>query len=83
MYMAILNGADIIIFTGGIGENSHTVRQACLENLENIGIVVDSKSNEAATNTEISVISSEQSKVKILVVPTDEELQMAKYGSKL
>jgi acetate kinase len=82
-YLAVLNGADIIIFTGGIGENSHQVRKAVLSNLDFLGILLDCKANEAATNKEITVISSEHSKIKIFVIPTDEELQMAKCGSKL
>ncbi len=74
-YAAALGGADIIVFTGGIGENDIKTRKAILSNLEFMGIITDpAKENIRGKET---MLSSEESKVKVLVVPTDEELMIA------
>ncbi|MEW6238911.1 MAG: acetate kinase [Candidatus Omnitrophota bacterium] len=71
-YMTALGGLDAVIFTGGIGENSRTVRRLILEGLEPIGIVLDEeKNNQNATH-----ISS--GPIKALIVPTNEELAIAR-----
>jgi len=75
-YIGVLNGADLIVFTGGIGENSQFVREHSLANLENLGVSVDPERNKTARGVE-SVISSNESKIKVLVVPTNEELVIA------
>jgi len=71
-YLAELGGADAIVFTGGIGENSHYVRETALSNMEKLGIQIDQEKNK---KNEI-VISS--GRVKILVIPTNEELAIAR-----
>lgn len=71
-YLAILNGADCIIFTGGIGENNTRMRQRILCDLENLGVGLDDARN-AATRAQEAEIQSATSKIKIFVIPTDEE----------
>ena len=71
-YMAEMGGVDAIVFTGGIGENSRLVRKMISEGLEDFGIVLDAGKNEANER----VISS--GRVKIMVVPTNEELAIAR-----
>ena len=74
-YAAALGGLDIIVFTGGIGEHDPDIRIKILSGLDFMGIDIDMK-NAYTRGEEIS-ISSDKSKVKILVVPTDEELMIA------
>ena len=76
-YMAVLNGCDAIVFTGGIGENGSSMRRRILENIENIGIRLDNDKNRAVTGREGEIHSSE-SRVKLLVIPTDEEGAIAR-----
>lgn len=78
MYMAILNGAEAIVFTGGIGENSYEAREQILEDMEYLGIVIDKKKNANFKRGQIELISSPESKVKVYVIPTNEELMMAR-----
>jgi acetate kinase len=75
-YLAALGGADCIVFTGGIGENSAVVRKNAMNGLERLGIEIDSSRNNARAEG-IMRISTDDSKVTILVVPTDEELEIA------
>lgn len=76
-YAAALNGLDAIVFTAGIGENSDYIRKSVCENMDFFGIKLDENKNNIR-NQEIRDISTEESKVKILVIPTNEELQIAK-----
>lgn len=76
-YYGILNGADAIVFTAGIGENSPSVREASLRNLENLGIILDKGAN-LNIKSEAKDISSAASRVKILVIPTNEELMISR-----
>jgi acetate kinase len=76
-YAAALGGLDILIFAGGIGENSQVTRFEVCKNLEYMGIEVNKKRNDAATSKE-AIISSDKSKVTVMVVPTNEELVIAK-----
>jgi len=71
-YMAILNGADIIVFTAGSGQNSPQLRKEILKDMKNLGIVLDERKNMA--NLQGDLISSEDSQVQIAVIPTNEEL---------
>ena len=81
-YLAALNGVDAIIFTGGIGEHSSIIRALACQNLENLGIQVDaSKNNNSSIN--IMEIQSDASAVTILVIPTNEELEIAEQTIKL
>lgn len=74
-YTATMGGADALVFTGGIGENSPLVRSDVCENMDFLGIELDSEKNETATGE--SIISNEDSKVKVLRIPTNEELVIA------
>jgi len=76
-YMAVLNGCDAIVFTGGIGERGPISRRQTLENMENLGVVLDSKKNDAVVGRE-GAIHADSSRVKILVIPTNEELAIAR-----
>jgi acetate kinase len=75
-YLAVLGGADCLIFTGGIGENAVSVRRICLTGLENLGLSLDLLKNDTRSDA-IVEIQSENSLCKILVVPTNEELEIA------
>ena len=75
-YSAVLGRVDCLIFTGGIGENDIKVRENSCSNLENMGISLDLKENNQRAK-EIIEISKKDSKVKILVIPTNEELEIA------
>jgi acetate kinase len=75
-YAAAMGGLDILVFTGGIGENADTTRQGSAEGLEYMGVELDSEKNRAVHGTE-SEISVESSRVKVMVIPTNEELMIA------
>lgn len=77
MYYGIINGIDGIVFTAGIGENSPTVREKSCENLDNLGIKLNLEINNTPSNDE-RFISSEDSKIKVMVIPTNEELMIAR-----
>lgn len=76
-YSAVLGKVDAIVFTAGIGENNPLIRAKCCENLENIGIIFDMEKDLNVTE-ENPEISTEDSPVKVLVIPTAEELQIAR-----
>lgn len=76
-YLAQLSGADVISFTAGVGENSPEVRAAALSTLGFAGVEVDPERNEAAGRG-IRIISTDASAVTVLVVPTNEELEIAR-----
>ncbi len=80
-YLAVLNGADIIAFTGGAGQNAPSLRKAILQNMENLGVILDEGKNES--NPKEGLISSDQSTVKIAVIPTNEEFIVAKEVEKV
>lgn len=75
-YAAHMGGVDAIIFTAGIGENSSITRKACLEGMDFLGIEIGDNCNNV--RGEIGEISTESSKVKVFVIPTNEELMIAK-----
>jgi acetate kinase len=74
-YVAAMGGVDAVVFTGGIGENSPDVRAASCTGLEFFGIQID----EAKNNSQVKekIISSDSSKVKVMALPTNEELVIA------
>ncbi|SFA47112.1 acetate kinase [Rhodococcoides kroppenstedtii] len=76
-YMIGLGRVDVVTFTAGVGENSPEVRAAALADLENYGIVVDEERN-AVRSKDARVISADSSAVTVLVVPTNEELAIAR-----
>lgn len=75
-YAAVLNGVDIIVFAGGVGENQSATRRDVCANLTYLGVEIDDKVNNT-THGDEAIISTESSKVKVVVVPTDEELMIA------
>ena len=76
-YYAQLGGVDVISFTAGVGENAPLVRAATLAGLERMGIIVDAERNEARSR-DARWISADDSEVAVLVIPTDEELEIAR-----
>ncbi len=76
-FLLQLNGADALVFTGGIGENDTAVRQAVCANLDQLGILLDESKNETTKGQE-AVLSASGSRVKIIIVPTNEELVVAR-----
>lgn len=76
-YAAAMNGLDVLVFTAGVGENSVVVRQAVCEGLTFLGVEIDEELNKIRSK-DPRVISKEGSKVKVLVVPTNEELIIAR-----
>ena len=81
-YATILNGLDAIVFTAGIGENSEVMRQLVCEELDFLGIQLDNTKNKMKSK-DIRAINRDDSKVKILVIPTNEELEIAKQAMSL
>ena len=81
-YTAVLNGLDAIIFTAGIGENSDYIREKVCEGLDYLGIKINAKENHEHFSGLMSIHNS-QSKVKVLVIPTNEELEIAKQSFEL
>ncbi len=82
-YMAVLNGVDAIIFTAGIGENSPLIREKALQHLEGIGILLDPQLNSLDNTHGDRKISSQDSKVEVYVIPTNEELVIAQDTAKI
>ena len=78
-YMVELGGVDAIVFTGGIGENRPGIRTAVLENLQPLGIVLDAEINRSAKGE--AKVSAETSKVQVWVMPTNEELIVARMAA--
>ena len=74
-YLAVLNGADAIIFTAGIGENSVTIRRLVIEGISWFGCDIDPEKNVFG---QYGDISTPEAKVRVLVIPTDEELVIAR-----
>jgi acetate kinase len=75
-YTAVLNGLDAIVFTGGVGENDGLMRKLCSSNLEYLGIQLDDNKNSVPVR-KLAAINTNDSRVKILVIPTNEELEIA------
>ena len=80
-YTAAMNGVDAIAFTAGVGENSATTRKAVCDYLGYLGITIDNAEN--AKRGENTVISTADSKVKVMVIPTNEELAIARETKRL
>ena len=77
-YVFVMGGVDAIVFTGGIGENGPDVRQAVLEGLDTLGIKFDKEKNAELTHGPWGKFSTEDSKVELWVIPTNEELLIAR-----
>lgn len=81
-YLAILGGVDVLVFTAGVGENSISLRAAVTEGLEELGITVD-RARNAARSQQARVISPDGARVVVAVVPTNEELAIARQTADL
>jgi acetate kinase len=79
-YLAILNSADCIVFTAGAGQNSPALRKEVLSHMENLGIILDESKN--SDNPKEGLISASNSKIKVAVIPTNEEYIVAKEVQK-
>lgn len=75
-YIAVMNGVDAIIFTAGLGENDHVVRKQIMSYFEYMGVKIDEKNNKERSK-EI-MISTPDSKVKVYIIPTNEEMAIAR-----
>ena len=82
-YAAAMGGLDCIVFTAGIGENTPTVRAGVINGLEFLGAKLDKKANDKKCDGKILEISTSDSKVKVLVIPTNEELVIARETAEL
>lgn len=76
-YAAVLNGVDAIVFTGGIGEHSDLMRELVMKDMEYLGVDFDFEANKGRGDG-VRFISKPQSKVKVLILPTNEELSIAR-----
>jgi acetate kinase len=81
-YAAVMGGLDVLVFTAGVGENAPVVRKASCENLEFLGIKIDDQRNSQTIGKE-NIISTDDSKVKVWVIPTNEELVIAQDTKKI
>ncbi len=75
-YIGIMNGADAVIFTAGIGENNNLGRKLVTDDTDFLGVKCDPEKNISDTGREMD-ISADDSKVRILVIPTNEEIEIA------
>jgi acetate kinase len=73
-----MNGADAIVFTGGIGENSPEIRRRICADLDFLGIAIDPARNEAMVNGQEGEIGAEGARLRLYVIPTNEELLIAR-----
>ena len=81
-FAAIMNGLDALVFTAGIGENSDILRKLICKNMEFMGIKIDLEKNQVRAK-ELTEIHEKESAVKILIIPTNEELEIAKQSFEL
>jgi acetate kinase len=81
-YATAMNGLDAIVFTAGIGENSSLIRKLVCTDMEFLGIVLDTDKNKVRAK-ELTEIQKEGSKVKVLIIPTNEEVEIAKQSYEL
>lgn len=80
-YFAQLNGADALVFTAGIGENRTELRAAICANLDQLGILLDAVKNNSTQATE-AIVSAADSRVRVMVIPTNEELVVAREAKR-
>ncbi|HRG47509.1 MAG TPA: acetate kinase [Leptospiraceae bacterium] len=82
-YLVGLDGKlDAIVFTAGIGENATEIRKLCMENLSSLGIELDENKNNSSSK-QVREINTEKSKIKVLVCPTNEELEIAQQAKEV
>ena len=82
MYSASMNGVDVIVFTGGVGENAALIRNMCCTDMEYLGIDFDEEKNKKAIGIE-GELTAQDSKVRVLCVPTNEELVIARDTARI
>lgn len=82
-YAAAMGGIDCLVFTAGVGENDYQVRAAVAEGLEFLGIEIDLDKNAVKNNGQIRDITAKNGKVKVLIIPTNEELVIARDTMKM
>ncbi len=82
-YAAAMGGLDCIVFTAGIGENTPTVREDVCKGLEFLGVRFDAEANNAVNDGSVREISAKDSKIKVLIIPTNEELVIARETAEL
>ncbi len=82
MYSASMNGVDIVVFTGGVGENAALIRKMCCVDMEYLGIDFDEEKNKKAVGIE-GELTVQNSKVKVLCIPTNEELVIARDTARI
>jgi acetate kinase len=78
-YLGVLNSADAVIFTAGVGENCPSIREKIVLNLSNLGLEINPEANSAPATGE-RLISKDSSRVKLLVIPTNEELMISRQA---
>ncbi|MCL2023217.1 MAG: acetate kinase [Oscillospiraceae bacterium] len=77
-YAAAMNGVDAIVFTGGIGENTHDLRQSVCENISFLGLELDCAKNDELRFGKEGEVTTDTSRVKVFIIPTNEELLIAR-----
>lgn len=82
-YAAAMNGLDCIVFTAGVGENTEIVREWVCENMEYLGVKLDLQKNKGRCQGAYKELSADDSKVKIYIIPTNEELVIARETAEL
>lgn len=82
-YYAVLGGLDYLVFTGGVGENSYKIREMICDYLKHMKIILDAVKNENSHGNGIQEISSDESEVKVMVIPTNEEIGIAREAYRL
>ena len=82
-YIAAMDGIDCLVFTAGIGENTYVVRKAICDNMDYFGIRIDETANEKKNDGTIHDITAKDSRVKVLIIPTNEELVIARETKEL
>ena len=82
-YMAEMNGADVIVITAGMGENDDRAREMIFSDLEFLGVKFDKQRNATAPRGEVVELTAPDSPVMVIVIPTDEELMIAKDTTRL
>ena len=81
-YAAVMNGLDAMVFTAGVGENSSLIRRLVCSDMDYLGIVLDAAKNEAKSR-DLREINQSTSRVKVLVIPTNEEIEIANQAYRL
>ncbi len=82
-YSAIMNGCDCIVFTAGVGENTPYVRNMVLKDMDYLGVKIDAEKNAHCPRGQVADISAADSKVRVLVIPTNEELVIARETKRI